>query len=746
MERISTLTPMCELVPDATIIIPVYRNKKLTIACISRAIVDIEKRGAKLIVVNDAPKDKQLRTLISEMRCGKEQWFSLINNDQNIGFVKSVNKAIKQSSKCDVIILNSDVLVPTGWLEKLQIEAYSIPGVGTVTPLSNNSTISSIPHANKGTKIFQKYDVDDINSSFSKRLNNIASPTGIGFCMYIKRDCLERVGLLNEDKFGKGYGEENDFCQRAIKSGFINLITPNIYCHHVGGVSFGKSSLKRSERACRIIERMHPNYHADVRDWIQRDPLAPARVIRNIEIYSLLGFRFVLHITHSLGGGTAKHIRSLIDQSEIKTICIELRGKRNSNAAYELIFNWQKTGGKESFLISSETDMIDLLASLPIGAAHIHSIIGIAQNIILSLTKRLRIKYIMTHHDYYILYRNPFYLPQRSNKNSKLISKRYENISFEHSEMSFSEWDLFAKSLLNNSSLNIYPSRDTLTRYEKYTQSLPTDIIVPHETITNPNIVSNLGWNSFAKGLKGREIRLLSLGAISVEKGADVLEAMACKSASGKIGGCRLSFHIIGYAYRKLRDVSESGPYDNSELLKLIMLEDGDAILFTPLCAETYSYTLTTAMMSRLPIIAPRLGSFEERLRDYSNYYLYDIYDDLDTLLRNISHYLQENMVKADMYRADFVELNHYYTGEYHQVLDSICKAADLNDIDIAYHTLSNCKSAKDLAWQRNALKIIMALSRVTIVSYFIRLIPFKYQRRLKEWIYPRPLLNSGLL
>ncbi len=42
-------------------------------------------------------------------------------------------------------------------------------------------------------------------------------PTGIGFCMAIKRTCISDIGGFNAAQFGLGYGEENDFCRRAAQ-------------------------------------------------------------------------------------------------------------------------------------------------------------------------------------------------------------------------------------------------------------------------------------------------------------------------------------------------------------------------------------------------------------------------------------------------------------------------------------------------------------------------------------------------
>ena len=45
--------------------------------------------------------------------------------------------------------------------------------------------------------------------------HRVGIPTAVGFCMYIRRECLKEVGEFRAEVFGKGYGEENDFCLRA---------------------------------------------------------------------------------------------------------------------------------------------------------------------------------------------------------------------------------------------------------------------------------------------------------------------------------------------------------------------------------------------------------------------------------------------------------------------------------------------------------------------------------------------------
>ena len=76
-------------------------------------------------------------------------------------------------------------------------------------------------------------------------------PTGVGFCMYITRSSLNAVGLFDADRFGRGYGEENDFCMRAAKSGYKHVLAHNTFVYHAGGVSFGEEKAPRVKK-CRL--------------------------------------------------------------------------------------------------------------------------------------------------------------------------------------------------------------------------------------------------------------------------------------------------------------------------------------------------------------------------------------------------------------------------------------------------------------------------------------------------------------
>ena len=72
----------------------------------------------------------------------------------------------------------------------------------------------------------------------------IELPTGVGFCMALNRNVLKKIGFLDEQTFGKGYGEENDWCMRAYKAGYKNVLIPNLFVYHKHGMSFNEDPNK----------------------------------------------------------------------------------------------------------------------------------------------------------------------------------------------------------------------------------------------------------------------------------------------------------------------------------------------------------------------------------------------------------------------------------------------------------------------------------------------------------------------
>jgi hypothetical protein len=178
-----------------------------------------------------------------------------------------------------VVLLNSDTEVANDWLDRLQRSALSQPDIGTATPFSNNATICSYPFEGWTGGMPGTLGLAALDALFaSVNPGRIADlPTGVGFCMYIRRACLAEVGSFDAERFGRGYGEENDFCLRAAAAGWRSVLAGDVFVFHEGAVSFSEERAAQTQVATKTLLDLHPDYVRMVREFVARDPL---RVLR----------------------------------------------------------------------------------------------------------------------------------------------------------------------------------------------------------------------------------------------------------------------------------------------------------------------------------------------------------------------------------------------------------------------------------------------------------------------------------
>ena len=146
----------------------------------------------------------------------------------------------------DVLLLDGDTAVHGSWLERLQAAAYSDPEVATVNPLTNASHISGYPFrdSNDGVVLEVNDDVLDHLAAENNAGKNVNVHTTVGFCMFIKRECINSIGLFDVRKFPIRYGEESDFCYRAKKFGWRHLVVGDVFVRHLENQSFGERKKK----------------------------------------------------------------------------------------------------------------------------------------------------------------------------------------------------------------------------------------------------------------------------------------------------------------------------------------------------------------------------------------------------------------------------------------------------------------------------------------------------------------------
>lgn len=268
-----------------SIVIPVFRDLNATRNCLESVLHSDLANNASVTVINDSSPEPELHAYCQELAATGR--LKLIVNEHNLGFVKTANRGIALEPDADILLLNSDTVVSNDWLQRLQSCAYKEPTIGTVTPFSNNGTICSYPVFPVSNMLPSNWTAAELDGAFKLANTGAFSeiPTAVGFCMYIKRSCLNDTGVFDEANFGHGYGEECDFSLRAKALGWKHVVAADVFVYHEGGASFASESTDRKRHADKVMNQLHPHYHQLVSDFLQSDPLHVFR--RNVDAVRL---------------------------------------------------------------------------------------------------------------------------------------------------------------------------------------------------------------------------------------------------------------------------------------------------------------------------------------------------------------------------------------------------------------------------------------------------------------------------
>lgn len=164
---------------------------------------------------------------------------TLIRNDENRGFPAAVNQGLRVAKGRQIVLLNNDTLLTTGWLRRMLEAARSDPQIGLVGPVSN--CVSGPQQIPVGYRDLT--GLDGFAWEWGRRQREIVDLERlVGFCLLVTRECLERVGLFDE-RFGIGNFEDDDYCRRAREAGFRNVMARASFVHHFGHRSFAASEV-----------------------------------------------------------------------------------------------------------------------------------------------------------------------------------------------------------------------------------------------------------------------------------------------------------------------------------------------------------------------------------------------------------------------------------------------------------------------------------------------------------------------
>jgi GT2 family glycosyltransferase/glycosyltransferase involved in cell wall biosynthesis len=613
--------------PLVDVVIPAYRGLGETLACIESVLASGNQVGHRVTVIDDCSPEPALSTALQALAASGR--IAYLRNDSNLGFVATANRGMTLDPTADVLLLNSDTLVPAGFLDRIFRAAYSDPCIATVTPLSNNATICSLPLP-PGTEAtpygLPLADIDAICAEVNKgAVRDI--PTAHGFCMFIKRAALDEVGAFDAAQFGAGYGEENDFSLRCFEHGWRNVCAGDVYVEHTGAVSFGEARAAKLAANLGKVEALYPYYHDFVADFLRTDPLHDVRNRVQKAVWKRSGKQPVLLVTLSLEGGAVRHADDLAERLTAEGFLVLALGQgKDIDSRPMLTIRRRVAAVEEALRYPAPAPMTEALADildLAPGFIHVQHLLDLPDGIG-EFVRDCGIPYAVTLHDFFygcpkvtLIDEGGEYCGMPPPAKCTLCVRHGPIHASIHGSLTDyarigEVWRGKWEPLLRDALQLIAPSRDTAARYASLFPGLQVDVR-PHFASPRPRIPALRAQPPHT----GQRLRVAIPGAIGPQKGARQLVDLArhCSRWDDDI-----LFVVVGHTDRedvlkKYENVRLYGGYAPGEAVTSLVHVRCRVALFLSIFPETYSYTLSESLEAGLVPVGYDFGAIGERLR-----------------------------------------------------------------------------------------------------------------------------------
>lgn len=627
------------------VVVPVYNGFEHVRRCLESVLAWTQATAYELLVVDDASSDARLTGYLDELAAAGR--VTLLRNPENQGFVHAVNRGMALHPERDVVLLNSDTEVANDWLDRLRACVHSQDDIATATPFSNNATICSFPAPIVDNPPPSDPPLAALDATF-RRVNAgraLTIPTAVGFCMYIRRACLGQVGLFDADAYGRGYGEENDFCMRAESLGWRHVLCADTYVLHRGAASFAAERETLVEAAAAILRARYPEYPDKVAAHIALDPAAPLRRAVEIALARPEGAGAVgepggqtrLHLLHDWGGGAAHWLEAFCAADEpgrnlvLKPFSLggavaEGLQLIAGDAPERILGVWRF---REPLRACAEAHdeyrriLADILAEHEVGALVVSSLIGHSLDALDS-----ELPTLLVAHDYYpVCAAINLYFGGvcAACDDARLAQCARENSDFNPADLALGP-DAAARLRARFLALACRPNVTLVTpthATRRHLQRIAPALCAARFVTLPHGIGRPLEPLAGLATPEGRRLRVMVLGMLSVSKGARLLDAVLARLtefADVYLVGAR----ELGDVYQHRDGVRVINEYRPEDLRGLVAELAPDVGLLLSIWPETYSYTLSELIMLGVPPVASNLGAFAERIVPGYTGYLFE--------------------------------------------------------------------------------------------------------------------------
>ena len=600
-----------------TIVLPIYNAFDLLPEVLARVLNNTDLTW-RLIIIEDCSTDLLVRPWLkkwqAELSTDVALRVKILENETNLGFIKSVNRAFAAALPFGdhVVLLNSDAFVPKGWASRIVTPLLEYEDVATVTPMSNDAEIFNVPVICQRADLYpgEADAIDTIASQFFPGSDIGYAPTGVGFCMAMHIDFLRKFPEL-DTIFGRGYGEEVDWCQRVRQKGGRHIGLGSLFVEHRGGTSFGSDEkIKLIRKNNQTIAQRYPTYDSEVQDFIHVDPLSTARLALSIAWAGIRQKGAVpVYLAHDMGGGAEHYLQSrIVDDLNIGDAALVLRVGGLSRWQIELHTAYGITRGE-----TDSTDFVSrLLAVLPARNIIYSCAVGDYDPVsiprfLIDLASGSHDKVEVLIHDFLPL--SPSYTLLGSDGSyhglpmpSSCTDPVHNIYRPDGTLISLAEWRVAWGSLLERAdTVNVFSdnSRELLMRaYPEIQRKLKT---MPHKLVSKVTAVK--------AGQPQDGVPVIGvLGNIGRQKGAGVLSSLSQHLAVTR----EARLVVVGNidpTYALIPPAHVHGDYRVEDIPALVARYGISRWLIPSIWPETFSYTTHEALATSLPVFSFNIGA-----------------------------------------------------------------------------------------------------------------------------------------
>lgn len=560
----------------------------------------------RLIIVDDHSSDEQILPMLSAYADQRENVL-LVENETNIGYTRSINKALKLCTG-HVVLLNSDIRLPEYWLERLITPILTDETICSATPFTNSGTICSFPTFCQDNEIYLGLSVDEIDSVFGRlRPQYTTMPTGVGFCIALNKKALDQVGLYDEENFPRGYGEENDWCQRAEQAGFRSVMVENLFVYHQHGATFSsEEKAKLIGENSKTLNEKYPDYFKNVQNYILADTVSVYRETARLMLYAP-GPAPVLAFNHDWGGGATYYLNKKIEKlSADGQEVVIIRYTTDREYVISRII-------KECEVSAGSSSLNELFQLLPNQIQYIwvnelvsYPELGMVMDKILKTAQKSGAKISFMTHDYYCVCPS-FNLLDKDGKYCNVCDP--EDCTYRcRFPIDIASWRRIWELFLSFCDEIIVFSQDSARILQRCYPQLNNIRVIPHEVAFIRKINSPKRTAHLTVGV---------IGVITVPKGENIIKEMIELIRERHLP---VRMTIIGDAIKVIPDgefISITGKYNRDDLPEILERNRIDVVLIPSIWPETFSYTTSEAMYMGLPVACFNIGAQAEKIKLY---------------------------------------------------------------------------------------------------------------------------------